>query len=78
MTNEEDKDKREALEKSFKSDVKNRIDETSKYVRSEENTTNFAFMFIPAEGVYYSLLAQNVGSLDVNSHHLVEYASEKM
>ncbi len=77
MTLEEDKERREALEKSFKADVKNRIDETSKYVRSDENTTNFAFMFIPAEGVYYSLLAQNVGSLDVNSHHLVEYAFRK-
>lgn len=77
MAAEENKEKREVLEKAFKTDVKNRIDETSKYIRPTENTTDFAFMFIPAEGVYYSLLAQSVGTLDVNVHHLVEYAFRK-
>lgn len=77
MINEDNKEKREALERAFKTDVKNRIDETSKYIRPSENTTDFAFMFIPAEGVYYNLLAQSVGTLDVNSQHLVEYAFRK-
>lgn len=77
MATETNKENRENLEKAFKTDVKNRIDETSKYIRPLENTTDFAFMFIPAEGVYYSLLAQSVGTLDVNVHHLVEYAFRK-
>lgn len=77
MTVETDKDKRESLEKAFKADVKNRIDETSKYIRPTENTTDFAFMFIPAEGIYYNLLAENVGTVEVNVHHLVEYAFRK-
>lgn len=77
MTVEENKEKREAFEKAFKADVKNRIDETAKYIRPSENTSDFAFMFIPAEGVYYSLLAQSVGTLDVNVHHLMEYAFRK-
>ncbi len=69
----ETKDK---LEKSFKADVKKRIDETAKYIRPEFDTTNFAFMFIPAEGVYYNLLNAEVGS-GINSHNLVEYAFSK-
>jgi len=42
--------------KLFHQDLKNRIDETAKYVRPEENTFDFAFMFIPAEAIYYDLL----------------------
>jgi len=72
--NEED---RQRKEKGFKSDLKKRIDETSKYVRPEEGTTDFAFMFIPADGVFYNLLSQKVGSLDVNTHDLIEYAFKK-
>ena len=68
---------REKLEKDFKADLKKRIDETSKYVRLDEDTTDFAFMFIPADGVFYNLLSQKVGSLDVNTHDLIEYAFKK-
>ncbi len=67
---------KEKLEKQFKSDVKKRIDETSKYIRQEQGTMNFAFMFIPAEGVYYNLLNADVGS-GINSSNLVEYAFAK-
>ncbi|NQY67452.1 MAG: DNA recombination protein RmuC [Flavobacteriales bacterium] len=77
MVQTNDKTTREALEKEFKNDVKNRIDETSKYIRPEEDTTEFAFMFIPAEGVYYNLLVYNVGTLEMNSHDLIEYAFKK-
>ena len=57
--------------------MKKRIDETSKYVRLDENTTDFAFMFIPADGVFYNLLSQKIGTLDVNTHDLIEYAFKK-
>ncbi len=76
MMEEFDKGSRDKLEKIFKSDVKKRIDETSKYIRPESGTTNFAFMFIPAEGVYYNLLNAEIGS-GVNSNNLVEYAFAK-
>ncbi|MDH5596834.1 MAG: DNA recombination protein RmuC [Candidatus Peregrinibacteria bacterium] len=77
MMETNDEVRRESLEKEFKSDLKKRIDETSKYVRLDENTTDFAFMFIPADGVFYNLLSQKVGTLDVNTTDLIEYAFKK-
>lgn len=74
---ENDKEKRAKLEKTFKQDIKNRIDETSKYIRPADNTTDFAFMFIPAEGIYYNLLIYKTGTVEVNTHDLVEYAFKK-
>ena len=65
---------REILEKEFKNDLKKRIDETAKYVRPEEGTLPFAFMFIPAEGIYYDLLINEVGSVKVNTRNLIDYA----
>jgi DNA recombination protein RmuC len=67
---------REQIEKDFRIDVKRRIDETSKYIRPKENTTDFAFMFVPAEGVYYNLLIYNVGAT-IRTQDLVEYAFSK-
>ncbi len=74
---EADPIRREALEKEFKADVKKRIDETSKYIQTSKGTTNFSFMFIPAEGVYHNLISSNVGAVNVNTRNLIEYAFEK-
>ena len=65
------------LEKKFKSDIKNRIDETSKYIRPNENTTDYAYMFIPADGLYQDLLNSRVGTLKINQRDLVSYAYTK-
>jgi len=72
-----DKSLRDKLEKEFKQDIKNRIDETSKYIRPNEDTMDFAIMFIPAEGIYYNLLVTSVGAVDVSSQNLIEYANNK-
>jgi len=77
LMQETDPDIRAQVEKEFKNDVKRRIDETSKYIKPLENTTDFAFMFIPAEGVYYNLLVYNVGTVNVSTQDLVEYAFSK-
>jgi DNA recombination protein RmuC len=71
---EKDPAVREELEKQFKTDLKNRIDETAKYIRPNEDTMDFAFMFIPAEGIYYDLLINQVGAIKVNTRDLIEYA----
>jgi len=73
---ETNKERRTKLTKQFKQDLKNRIDETSKYVRPAENTTTFAFMFIPAEGLYYNLLGLKVGT-SIASEDLMQYAFGK-
>lgn len=65
---------RAKLEEAFKNDLKNRIDETSKYIKPEEGTMDFAFMFIPAEAIYYDLLINKIGSVKSNTRDLVEYA----
>ncbi|MCK4539800.1 DNA recombination protein RmuC [Candidatus Parcubacteria bacterium] len=69
-----DADEREKLEKLFKQDLKLRIDETSKYVKPGEKTMDFAFMFIPSEAIYYDLLVNKVGAIQVNTRDLIEYA----
>ncbi len=69
-----DDKQREELEKEFKNDLKKRIDETAKYIRPEEGTLPFAFMFIPAEGIYYDLLVNEVGAVKVNTRNLIDYA----
>lgn len=73
---ERDPQERERLEKLFKHDLKARIDETSKYIRPKENTMDFAFMFIPSEGVYYDLLVNQVGggATKTSARDLIDYA----
>ena len=72
-----DKSEIESLQKVFKDDIKKRIDETSKYIRPTERTTDYAYMFIPADGLYQDLLNSRVGTLKINSKDLVSYAYTK-
>ncbi len=69
-----DDTQRAELEKQFKKDLKMRIDETAKYVRPKDGTLPFAFMYIPAEAIYYDLLINEVGSVKVNTRNLIDYA----
>ncbi len=69
-----DATERENLEKVFRQDLKNRIDETSKYIKPEKGTMDFAFMFIPSEAIYYDLLINKVGAVKINTRDLIEYA----
>lgn len=67
-------EERTFLEKEFKNDLKKRIDETAKYIRTNDGTLPFAFMYIPAEAIYYDLLVNEVGSVKVNTRSLIDYA----
>ena len=71
---EKDSDKRRKLEKALREDLKKRIEETAKYIRPEEGTMDFAFMFIPSEGIYYDLLINKVGAVKISTYDLIEYA----
>lgn len=77
LMQENDESKRTKIEKEFKQDIMKRIDETSKYIRPEENTTDFAIMFIPAEGIYYNMLIYKTGTVEINTQNLIEYAFKK-
>jgi DNA recombination protein RmuC len=68
-------EQREALEKTFKEDLKRRIDETSKYIQTKRGTLDQALMFIPSEAIYYDLLANKVGAAGVNGRDLMQYAA---
>jgi DNA recombination protein RmuC len=74
IVEEKDENRRGELEKLFKQDLKNRIEETAKYIRPSEGTMDFAFMFIPSEGIYYDLLINQVGAVKISTYDLIEYA----
>lgn len=76
LMDEVDEDRRDMYRKDFKNDVKKRIDETAKYIRTDEGTLPYAFMFIPAEGIYYDLLNNDVGT-GVNANDLMTYAYQQ-
>jgi DNA recombination protein RmuC len=64
-------EERQLCAKAFARDVKSKIDDiATKYVRPDEGTFDFAFMYVPVESVYYEL-ACNPGS------GLLEYANER-
>lgn len=73
MVGESSKPEREKLLAKVRTDLKNRIDETSKYIRPSEKTMDFAFMFIPSESLYYDLLIGDVGT-GSSARDLIEYA----
>jgi DNA recombination protein RmuC len=71
---------RERLEKLFVADLKIRISETAKYIRPNEGTMDFAFMFIPHEAIYYDLLVNKIGAAsatDTDSDNLIQRAAGK-
>lgn len=70
-----DEAERARLEAAFREDLKNRIDETSKYIKPEEGTMEFAFMFIPSEAVYYDLLVNKIGAVKSSTRDLIQYAA---
>ena len=72
-----DVSEKKRYEAAFINDLKIRIDETSKYVKPEEGTMDFAFMFIPSEAVYYDLLINKVGAVTDDTKNLVHYAGKK-
>jgi len=75
IVEEKDEAEKRRLEKVFENDLKNRIQETAKYIRPQEGTMEFAFMFIPHEAIYYDLLVGKVGLVD--EENLIQRAASK-
>ena len=76
MVEERDPAEKKKLETVFVNDLKNRITETAKYIQPTRDTTDFAFMFIPHEAIYYDLLTNKVGAGDENEN-LIQRAAGK-
>jgi len=68
---------KERLERQFVNDLKDRIAETSKYIKPENDTMDFAFMFIPHEAIYYDLLVNKIGAIQEDTENLIQRAASK-
>src|SRR3989344_720639 len=78
MVEERDVVEKKKLEAVFVGDLKNRITETAKYIQPTKGTTDFAFMFIPHEAIYYDLLTNKVGALtSEENENLIQRAAGK-
>jgi len=69
MISIEDPVEQKTHEKLFISDIKKRIDEIAKkYIVPAENTLNFAFMYIPAENVYYQAFVEDKAGFELQRY----------
>jgi len=75
LTVSEDEFSTKKYSSELKKDIQKRIDETAKYILPEEGTSDFAFMLIPAEGVYYDIFINKLW--DISPTKLIEYGFSK-
>lgn len=78
LAEEKDETRKAEYEKMFVNDLKMRIKETSKYIKPELNTLEFAFMFIPHEAIYYDLLVNRIGEKSADGgENLIEKSARE-
>ncbi|HEU0050843.1 MAG TPA: DNA recombination protein RmuC [Patescibacteria group bacterium] len=78
LVEEQNPEEHERLESLLVNDLKQRIKETSKYIRPQEGTMDFAFMFIPHEAIYYDLLVNKIGAMTAeDTENLLQRAASK-
>jgi DNA recombination protein RmuC len=62
MVGEPDEERRRMMRRAFGRDVKNRVEEIAKkYILPDEDTFDFALMYVPAENVYYEMIVKDDG-----------------
>ena len=74
VVNAENEEEKKSFRTQFHKDVISHIDKISEnYIRPAEGTLDFAFMYIPAENVYYETIVMYAGEVK----DILEYALEK-
>ncbi len=69
LVDAQESSERELHEKAFARDVKGHVDAIStKYIRPDEGTYDFAFMYLPSEAIYYELVCGKTGALLTYAH----------
>lgn len=69
LVDAQDEESRRLHEKAFARDVKIHIDAiSSKYIRPDEGTYDFALMYLPSEAIYYELACGKTGALLSYAH----------
>ena len=67
----ESEEEQEALRKQFTRTIRRHIDNVTKYILPDENTFDFALMYIPAENIYYeTMLRGQSGESEIFSYAL--------
>lgn len=75
-SNEQDEERKARARREFVRDVKKHIaDISKKYIVPQAHTLDYAFMYIPLEGVYYETMMQSVGEENLwefsRRHHVI-------
>lgn len=74
FVHEQDEQKKRALRREFVRDVKKHISDISKkYISPHEKTLDYAFMYIPIEGVYYETIVHDVDGTSLWEFCLVNH-----
>jgi len=74
LVDAQESSERELHEKAFARDVKGHVDAiSSKYIRPDEGTYDFAFMYLPSEAIYYEL---TLGESTPDEIDILAYCSE--
>lgn len=64
MMKAESEEERQALRREFARTIKKHIDNVSKYILTDEDTFDFALMYIPAENIYYEAIIRSTQSTE--------------
>lgn len=66
----ESEEEQKALRRQFTRNIKKHIDDVTKYILPDENTFDFALMYIPAENIYYETVIRGTEESDIFSYSL--------
>jgi len=66
----ESEEEQKALRRQFTRNIKKHIDDVAKYILPDENTFDFALMYVPAENVYYETIIRGTEESDIFSYSL--------